>query len=104
MVNMATVREMALSFPGTDEYAHFDKIAFRVKKKIFASVDEKANKIVFKLSVIDQSVFCVFDKTIIYPLPGAWGKKGWTRADMKKIRKDMFRDILTTAYNTVASK
>jgi len=55
-----------------------------------------------KLSPVDQDVFCAFDKDIIYPVPNAWGKQGWTLVNLKKIRKDMFMDALTSAYCTVA--
>jgi len=35
---------------------------------------------------------------------GAWGKQGATFVDLKKVRKDMFLDALTTAYKNVALK
>ena len=41
------------------------------------------------LTPVDQSVFCAFDKTIIYPVPGGWGKKGATYIDLKKIKKSI---------------
>ena len=40
-----------------------------------------------KLSVIDQSVFCAFDETIIYPVPGGWGRQGATMINLKKVKK-----------------
>jgi hypothetical protein len=57
-----------------------------------------------KLSEVDQSVFCTFDKTIIYPVDNKWGKQGWTLVDLKKVRKTKLKDILATAYNEVAAK
>ena len=41
MVSIATVRQLALSFPETDEHPHFHRKAFRVKKNIFATLSEK---------------------------------------------------------------
>ena len=41
MVSIETVRKLALSFPETDEHPHFERRAFRVKKKIFATLSEK---------------------------------------------------------------
>jgi hypothetical protein len=104
MVSTGTVRQLALSFPETDEYPHFHLTAFRVKKKIFCTIHAKDNKVMVKLSPLDQSVFCAFDKNIIYPVPGGWGKKGATFIDLSKIKKTMFKDALTTAYCTVAPK
>lgn len=102
MVSIATVSKLALSFPETDAHPHFDKTAFRVKKKIFATLDEKNNRVMVKLSLTDQSVFCAFDSAIIYPVPGGWGRSGATYIELKKVRKAMFADALTTAYCTVA--
>lgn len=41
MVSISTAKEMALAFPETDEHQHFDKPAFRVRSKIFATVHVK---------------------------------------------------------------
>ncbi|MES2776780.1 MAG: MmcQ/YjbR family DNA-binding protein [Bacteroidota bacterium] len=101
MVSIATFRQMALSFPGAIEQPHFEKISFRVKKKIFATLSEATGIAVLKLSLLDQSVFCAFDKEIIYPVPGAWGRQGWTMLVLKKIKKNMLKDALTVAYSTV---
>ncbi len=102
MVSTATVRLLALSFPETDEHPHFEWTAFRVKKKIFATLSEKDRTVSLKLTPGDQSVFCAFDKTVIYPVPGGWGRMGFTYVNLKKVRKAMFKDALTVAYCTVA--
>jgi hypothetical protein len=93
-----------LSFPETDEHPHFHLKAFRVKKKIFATLDEKLKRVMVKLTPVDQSVFCAFDKTIINPVPGGWGNKGATYIELSKVKKSMFKDALTTAYCTNAPK
>lgn len=104
MVTIYTVRKLALSFPETTETPHFEKISFRVKNKIFATYDEKNKRLCIKLSEIDQHVFSSADKTIIYPLNNKWGKQGWTLIEMKKVKKDIVTDALTTAYCEVAPK
>ena len=104
MISIDTFRQLALSFPDTEEMPHFDKTSFRIKKKIFATLSEKDKIACLKLSPIDQSVFCAFDKAIIYPVPNKWGKQGATFINLTKIRKDMLHDALTTAYNEVANK
>lgn len=92
---------MALSFPETTEEPHFEKTSFRVKKKIFATFDQKYNRVCLKLSAIDQNVFSSFDKTIIYPVPNKLAKQGWTFVELDKVNEEMFEDALTTAYHTV---
>jgi predicted DNA-binding protein (MmcQ/YjbR family) len=104
MVDITTFREIALSFDEAMEEPHFEKTSFRIKKKIFATLDLDNNKAVLKLSEIDQSVFSAFDNSIIYPVSGTWGKQGWTVVELKKVRKDMLLDALTRAYCNVAPK
>ena len=104
MITIDTLREIALSFPEATEEPHFENISFRVKKKIFATYDEKNKRTCIKLSEIDQSVFSSADKTIIFPVDNKWGKQGWTLIEMDKVHKDLFIDALTTAYCTVAPK
>ncbi len=104
MVSVADLKKLALSFDEASEQPHFEKTSFRVNKKIFATLDIAGQKIALKFTEIEQSVFCDFDKSTIYPVPGAWGKKGYTYIDLKKIRKDMLKDALTVSYCNVAPK
>jgi predicted DNA-binding protein (MmcQ/YjbR family) len=101
MISIQAFREFALSFPGTEESPHFEKTSFRVKKKIFATMDEAKGIATLKFSEIDQSVFCSYDKAIIYPVPNKWGKQGWTHVVLKRIPKEMMVDALATAYKQV---
>jgi predicted DNA-binding protein (MmcQ/YjbR family) len=102
MVNIGMFRKIALSFPEAKEEPHFEKISFRVKKKIFATYNIKENRACIKLSAIDQEVFSSTNKQIIFPVNNNWGKQGWTLILMKEVHKDVFKDALTTAYCEVA--
>lgn len=104
MVSIQTFRTLALSFPETIELPHFDLTSFRVKKKIFATLSEEKKRAMISLSPVDQSVFCSFDKSTIYPVPGGWGKKGATYFDLRKVKKEMLKDALTQAYCKIAPK
>jgi len=104
MIDIKTVRQLALAFDETEEKPHFEKQSFRVRKKIFATLDAPAKTVVLKLSAVDQSVFSDYDRSAIYPVPGGWGKQGWTKVDLKKVRRDIFKDALTMAYCAVAPK
>jgi hypothetical protein len=103
MVSINTLRQLTLSFPETFEYPHFHKTAFKCGKKIFATLDGENHQANIKLSLVDQDVFCTFDRTVMFPVPNKWGQQGWTVIDLKKIRKSMLLDALTTAYCEVAS-
>jgi hypothetical protein len=104
MVGFETVRQFALRFPETDEHPHFERQAFRVKKKIFATFLEKNQTLNVKLSLIDQSVFIKIDPKVIYPVPGGWGKTGMTTIELMKITLPIVKDALTRAYKNVAHK
>src|SRR5215207_5952640 len=104
MVRIESFRSMALSFPGAEESPHFELASFRVKKKIFSTLSEKEHRVMVKLSLVDQSVFCAFDPEIIYPVPGGWGKGGATYVNLKKVKKQMLLDAITQAYCMVAPK
>ena len=102
MITESIFRELALSFPESREAPHFEKTSFRVRNKIFATLDLKNSRACIRLSPINQDVFSAFDKQIIYPVANKWGKQGWTLVELNKVRKDMFKDILTCGYCTVA--
>lgn len=102
MIQFKTYRSVVLSFPETTEDPHGAIKSFRVKKKIFATYNPKFHRGCVRLSAIDQDVFTKASKGIIYPVPNKWGKFGWTLVDLKKIKKEMLTDLLTTAYCEVA--
>ena len=104
MVDIETFRKLALSLPGAEELPHFHLASFRIKRKIFATLWEKENKAMLKLSLIDQSVFCSYDTTTFSPVPGGWGTKGATFVELGKVKKRMLKDALALAYNGVFTK
>lgn len=99
MLSIATFRKMALSFEGTTEAPHFDLTSFRVNKKIFATLHIQKQRATVKLSVKDQDLFCLYDKTVMYPVPNKWGGHGWTHINLKTIKKEMCADALAAAYH-----
>jgi hypothetical protein len=103
MVDLDYFRKLALSFPDTAELPHFDLRSFRFKKKIFATFHERDNRAMLKLTLVSQSVFCSYDNAVFFPVPGGWGKAGATFVDLGKVRKDIFKNALTTAYGEVSA-
>jgi hypothetical protein len=111
MVTVQSFRQMALSLPGVVELPHFERTSFRLNlpgsqkgKRIIASMDEKKKIAVLMLSPHEQSVFCTFDKTIVYPVPGAWGRQGCTIFELAKVRKSMLQDALKVVYRDMLNK
>lgn len=104
MVSIPTARKLALAFEAVEEKPHFEKTSFRVKNKIFATLDKKKQQLTLRLSEVDQSVFSDYNRAVVYPVQGGWGKQGWTIIELKKVPRGLFTDALTTAYCTVAPK
>jgi hypothetical protein len=104
MVNIDTAKALALAFDEAVELPHFHLTSFRVKKKIFATLDTENRRFCIRLSPVDQSVFCSFDRSIVYPVPNKWGLNGATFIELQKVSKKMFKDALTVAYCTIAPK
>ncbi|HTH30236.1 MAG TPA: MmcQ/YjbR family DNA-binding protein, partial [Lacibacter sp.] len=98
MISLKNFRELALSYAEATEQPHFDKTSFRVKNKIFVTLDEATNIACVMLSVNDQSVYKLIDETMIWPVPNKWGQKGCTFVDIKKIKKELLKEMLTAAY------
>ena len=104
MVKIETFRKLALSLRETSEHPHFDKTAFKVGKKIFATYDTNNDHACIKLSEVDQSIYLKLDDSIFFAVPNKWGKLGWTFVNLKKVGKPIFMESLTKAYREVAPK
>jgi|APDOM4702015159_1054818.scaffolds.fasta_scaffold24209_2 predicted DNA-binding protein (MmcQ/YjbR family) len=102
MIDAETFRKLALEFEEVIELPHFAKASFRVNKRIFATLDEKAGKAIVKLSEVEQSVFCGYEKSVMYPVNGSWGKQGWTAIDLQTVSLEILTDALSTSYCNVA--
>lgn len=95
-------RDLALSFPGTEENPHFDRAAFKViKKRIFATMHEASRTVNMKLTVTDQKAFNKLDKKNIYPLPNKWGESGWTTFEIANVEREVVLAALEAAYQDV---
>lgn len=103
MVTLEEARQIALSMPGAEEYDHFGHPAYRTKR-IFATLWPAENRMMVKLSLIDQSVFCSFNKEIFYPVPNKYGLMGCAFVELSKVDEGMLRDAITTAWQAASAK
>ncbi len=98
MVTPEEARTMALSLDGAEEKPHFNRVAFTVKKKIFATLcfEERTLNLMFSPEL--QFIYCPPQSEIIYPVPNAWGKKGATTIHLTKASKSLVQSALQDAY------
>ncbi|MCB0477062.1 MAG: MmcQ/YjbR family DNA-binding protein [Crocinitomicaceae bacterium] len=103
MASFIEFEEIALSFPEVSVEPHFEKISFRVKKKIFATYDEKNHRVTVKLSVSDQELYSLTGPSV-YPVDNNWGKQGWTFIELGEIDRELLKKVLTSSFCEVAPK
>jgi hypothetical protein len=94
------LRRLALTLPSVEEKSHFDKADFRVKNKIFVSLKDDATGVV-KLTLEDQRVMMDAEPKIFQPIPGGWGRKGWTKIVLANADEVTLKSALQTAWQTV---
>lgn len=104
MITPIAFRKLALSLQDAEELPHFEKASFRIKKRIFATLDEAGRKATLKLSPQDQAMFHMADKDAVYPVPNKWGLQGWTIIDLALVKKDVLMHALDIAYCGIAPK
>jgi hypothetical protein len=103
MVTSEQFRASALRLPESEEKSHFGKADFRVKNKIFAGFDDKGRAYV-KLKPEQQEFVCDSEKPVVRPIPGGWGKQGWTEIDHVQADEMLVKSLLTMAWTNVAPK
>jgi hypothetical protein len=104
MIALETARQMALSLPNTVEQDHFGIPSFRVSKRIFSTLWIHDNKMMVKLSLIDQAAFSVIDGEAIYPVPNKYAGMGCTLFDLTKVDAAILENALRTGYQTILDK
>ena len=102
MIDIETAREIFMSFPEVEEWDHFGKLSYRVKGKIFATLDLDSKKAVLKLTTNQQPEFC--ENQAIYPVKGRWGELGWTYVHLDGIAPLLFKEATTVAWSNIAPK
>ena len=96
--------QLALSFPDAIAAPHFDRTAFKVvNRKIFATLHKESETANLKFSPAEQSVFCLINKEIIYPVTNKWGLQGWTTFNLEKMESQLMLEALDTAYKEALS-
>ena len=98
MITAEEAKMIALSFEGTGEQPHFNRTAFTVKKKIFATLSFEDNTLNLKFTPQIQFIFCPPESEIIFAIPNGWGRQGWTTINLNKANKKLVKSALEEAY------
>ena len=98
-----SLRRLALALPGAEEKSHFGKADFRVRDKIFASLKDDRTGVI-KLTPEEQSVMVDAEPRIFQPIPGGWGRKGWTKIELAAADEVTLKSALLMAWRNVVPK
>ena len=96
-------RRLALALPEAHEKSHFGKADFRVRDKIFAGFNAHGLAYV-KLVPEQQDMLVAAEPLLITPIPGGWGKKGWTLVDQNQSDEALLKSVLLMAWKNVVPK
>jgi len=79
MATAADVERLAMVLDGTASVPHFDRTAYRVKR-IYATLG--AGTLNLKLSPEEQDLKVMLAPDLYAPIPGGWGRQGWTTLNL----------------------
>jgi hypothetical protein len=91
------LRRIALALAGTAEAPHFDRAAFKVAR-IYVTLAADGRTANFKFTPDEQEFKCMMAPDAFVPVPNAWGKQGWTTAELSKVSAAELRNALETAW------
>jgi hypothetical protein len=69
------VRELALALPLASEAPHFDRLAFRTPRKIFATLNAHAGDLNLMFDPDLRDFYCEQAPHAFTPVPGGWGRR-----------------------------
>jgi hypothetical protein len=98
----ADFRRLALALPEATEGAHMDHADFRVRKKIFATLNRDETLGMVKLNPEQQHECVKAAPQMFVPVKGGWGLKGATHVRLDVADEERLRKALLTAWRNTA--
>jgi hypothetical protein len=97
-VDPARAREMALALPRASEAPHFDRLAFRTPRKIFATLSVGAGDLNLMFNPDLRDFYCEQAPQAFAPVPSGWGRRGATRCDLRTVDEATLASALLAAH------
>lgn len=88
---------LALALPGTEARAHFDRVAYRVKR-IYATLAPDRLTANLMYGPEEQQAKCMMNPQAFHPVPNKWGDKGATTVILGAVREEELRLALEDAW------
>jgi len=103
MATADDLRRIALSLDGTIEAPHFDRAAFKVAR-IYATLAADGRTANFKFAPDEQELKCITAPEAFAPVANAWGRQGWTTAQLDRLSEAELRHALEIAWRHALPK
>lgn len=104
-MSVARFRKTALALSDAIESSHFGKADFRVGKRIFATLGHPdENWGTLKLTPEQQSMLVDAEPEIFRPVPGGWGRQGYTNVRLENADATTLKSAMAMAWGNVAPR
>jgi len=103
-MKVAQFRRAALAMPEAEERHHHGQPDFRVRNKIFATLDAGDQRAVLKLPADEQAAILAASPEAYSPAAGGWGRSGWTQIHLAQADTAEVAELITEAWCAVAPK
>ena len=98
-------RQVALSFPESEERSHIHHPDFRVQGRIFATLNYPAKGWgMVKLPPQEQSAFVLANPNAFVPVKGKWGLQGCTSVRLEAANAGALKRALALAWQQAATR
>ena len=97
MADASDLRRIALSLAGTTEAPHFDRAAFKVAR-IYATLAADGLSANLNFTPDEQEFKCLLAPEAFSAIPNAWGRQGWTTAELSKLSVPELKAALEMAH------
>ena len=104
-MSISRFRKAALALPDAIESSHFGKADFRIGKRIFATLGHPdENWGTLKFTAEQQAMLVDAEPEIFRPVPGGWGRQGYTNVRLAKADATTLKSAMAMAWGNVAPK
>lgn len=98
MIDVATFEALCLACSGTVAVPHVDRVAFRTTKRIFATLAPDRATANLYLAPVQQEILCAAAPASFHPVPGGWGRQGWTTMRFDVVDAGLARTAVSGAH------
>lgn len=98
MITAARFKQLCLSLPGTSEVPHVDRLAYRTPRKIYATLPPDGRTA--NLLLVPELQAAVVEELshAFQPVPGGWGRMGYTTVELAKVDEGDLVPVLREAH------